>query len=449
MNQTVTPSADACAPAEQPPEQPPTLLFVDDEPNILSALRRLFHGKGYRLLLADSGAKGLETLEREAVDLVISDMRMPGMDGAAFLEQVRTRWPAVVRILLTGYADIGSTIAAINRGEIYRYIAKPWDDNDIVLIVRDAIAHKRLEQENVRLLALTRRQNETLKELNSGLEAKVAERTVELRQALTQLEQANKNLKKTFLNTVHAFSGLIEMREVSLGGHSRRVADHARVLARRMGIDEAGIQEVMLAGLLHDIGKIGLPDDILKKPFNSLTADERALLVRHPVTGELALTAVDALKGAAALIRHHHERFDGTGYPDGLKGLAIPLGARILAVVNDYDALQVGTLVNRPLGAAEARTFLLDNSGKRYDPQVVKDFVTVLSQATHHVAAELPLRPAALRPGMVLARDLAHRDGYLLLARGFVLDPKMIQQLARLEATEGFPLVVNVLNNDA
>ena len=447
MNLTAMPSEGADAP--QAPEPPPSLLFVDDEPNILNALRRLFHGKGYRLLLADGGAAALETLEREAVDLVISDMRMPGMDGARFLEQVRARWPAVVRILLTGYADIGSTIAAINRGEIYRYIAKPWDDNDIVLIVRDALAHKRLEQENVRLLALTRQQNESLRELNSGLEAKVAERTAALQRAMTQVEQANKNLKKNFLNTVHAFSGLIEMREGSLGGHSRRVADHARILARRMGLDEASIQEVMLAGLLHDIGKIGLTDELLKKPFNALTADERALMVRHPVTGELALTAVDALKGAATLIRHHHERFDGTGYPDGLQGFAIPLGARILAVANEYDALQVGTLVNRPLSAAEARTFLLDNSGKRYDPQVVKELLTLLAQATRHVATELPLRPAALRPGMALGRDLAHRDGYLLLARGFVLDAKMIEQLARLEATEGFALVVNVVNNDA
>jgi len=447
MNLTAMPSEGADAP--QAPEPPPSLLFVDDEPNILNALRRLFHGKGYRLLLADGGAAALETLEREAVDLVISDMRMPGMDGARFLEQVRARWPAVVRILLTGYADIGSTIAAINRGEIYRYIAKPWDDNDIVLIVRDALAHKRLEQENVRLLALTRQQNESLRELNSGLEAKVAERTAALQRAMTQVEQANKNLKKNFLNTVHAFSGLIEMREGSLGGHSRRVADHARILARRMGLDEASIQEVMLAGLLHDIGKIGLTDELLKKPFNALTADERALMVRHPVTGELALTAVDALKGAATLIRHHHERFDGTGYPDGLQGFAIPLGARILAVANEYDALQVGTLVNRPLSAAEARTFLLDNSGKRYDPQVVKELLTLLAQATRHVATELPLRPAALRPGMALGRDLAHRDGYLLLARGFVLDAKMIEQLARLEATEGFALVVNVVNHDA
>ena len=146
------------------PEKPKlTLLFVDDEASILSSLRRLFRQHGYNILIAESGAQGLEILEKEAVDLVVSDMRMPEMDGAKFLEQVRLHWPHVVRILLTGYADVTSTIDAINRGEIYRYIAKPWDDNDIVLTVRDALERKRLESENLRLLALTQRQNEELK----------------------------------------------------------------------------------------------------------------------------------------------------------------------------------------------------------------------------------------------------------------------------------------------
>lgn len=448
MSQTAMDTA-ATSTSDVPPPRQPTLLFVDDEPNILNSLRRLFHGKGYRLLLAGSGAQGLEVLAAEAVDLVISDMRMPGMDGAQFLEQVRNRWPHVVRILLTGYADISSTIAAINRGEIYRYIAKPWDDNDILLIVRDALERQRLEHENARLLEITQRQNEELKSLNAGLEAKVAERTAALRQAMTRIEAAHRDLKKGFLNSVRAFSAVIEMREAGLGGHSRRVADQSRLLAQRMGMDEAEIQEVMLAGLLHDIGKIGLSDDILKKPFNALTASERGQLMRHPATGQLALMAVEPLKGAAQLIRHHHERFDGGGFPDGLKGLAIPLGARILAVVNDYDALQIGTLVNRPLTAAEARTFLLDNCAKRYDPDVVKAFLALLAEAGRQIVSEHPLRPAALQPGMVLARDLEHRDGYLLLARGFVLDKKIIDQLVRLEQSEGQNLIVYIAVSDA
>jgi response regulator RpfG family c-di-GMP phosphodiesterase len=175
--------------------EPATLLFVDDEPGILSALRRLFRPHGYRILVAESGAAGLAQLEQEPIDLIISDMRMPEMDGAAFLKQVCQRWPSTMRILLTGYADVTSTVAAINEGEIYRYIAKPWDDQEIVNTVRDALDRQRLESENRRLTALTQAQNEELKALNAGLEQKVAERTAELQQALSRVEQTHGELK--------------------------------------------------------------------------------------------------------------------------------------------------------------------------------------------------------------------------------------------------------------
>lgn len=141
---------------------PPVVLFVDDEPSILSALRRLFRPRGYRILLADSGEAGLAMLENEPVDLVVSDMRMPEMDGTALLEQVRERWPTVGRILLTGYADVGSTVAAINRGQIHRYVAKPWDDRELLMCVHDGLERRRLEKENRALLELTRTQNEEL-----------------------------------------------------------------------------------------------------------------------------------------------------------------------------------------------------------------------------------------------------------------------------------------------
>ena len=419
---------------------PATLLFVDDEPGILSSLRRLFRPHGYRILVAESGALGLAELEKTPVDLVISDMRMPEMDGATFLKAVRQRWPDTVRILLTGYADVTSTVAAINEGEIYRYVSKPWDDTEIVNTVREALERYRLKQENLRLTALTQSQNEELKGLNASLEQKVAERTAELRQALSFVEQSHGELKKSFLTSVQVFAGLIELRSGPAGsrlaGHGRRVADMARNLAQRLGMGDVEVQNIMLAGLLHDVGKMGLPDDLLGKAFNTLSQDQRALVMKHPVIGQNILIAIDKFKDAAILVRHHHESFDGNGYPDRLAGMSIPQGSRILAVVNDYDSLQIGTLVQRPLRPEEALAFIADNRGKRYDPATVDAFLKLISETRKTVPTEVPLRTMHLKPGMVVSRDLPHRDGYLLLAKGSVLTGDIIGQLVKLEQSE-------------
>ncbi len=270
------------------PLAPATLLLVDDEPSILSALRRLLRPIGYRIHTAESGRAGLALLEQEAVDLVISDMRMPEMDGANFLEQVRRRWPATTRILLTGYADVTSTIEAINRGEIYRYVSKPWDDNDLTLVVRDALVSARLRNENTRLLALTRTQNEELKEFNLRLEDKVQQRTAEL-------ELANTKLKQNFIISIKIFSGLMELRGGTMLGHSRRVADLARRLAVRMGVDNKGQQDIFFASLLHDVGKIGFPETQLARSVAKMYAEELSRYRQHTIAGEAALMPLDEM----------------------------------------------------------------------------------------------------------------------------------------------------------
>jgi len=428
-------------------ERQPTLLFVDDEANILASLKRLFRSHGYRTLTAESGRQGLEILAQEPVDLVISDMRMPEMNGAQFLEQVREHWPGAIRILLTGYAEIGATIDAINKGQIYRYISKPWEDNDMLLTIRQALERKALEDEKRRLERLTQRQNEQLKELNAGLEQKVQERTAELRQTMDFLNLAHERLKKTFLTSIHVFSNLIEMRAGALAGHSRRVADLARKLALNLGMSDNEAQDVLVAGLLHDIGKLGLPDKLLQKSYGLMTFEERAEVDKHPAKGQAVLMALEQLRDAAKLIRSHHERFDGQGYPDGLLGLAIPLGARILAVANDYDALRIGTLASKPMAEEQATQFIKESRGKRYDPQVVDAFLGA-------VGTELPEREkrdsgvsvasSELKAGMVLARDIVTRDNVLLLSKGYLLDEHLITQIRNFENVDGRPLPIYV-----
>ncbi len=414
----------------------PTLLLVDDEANILNALRRLFRPHGYRVLTAESGAAGLELMSSESVDLVISDMRMPQMNGAEFLERVQTEHPDVVRILLTGYADLDSTIAAINHGGIYRYLAKPWEENDVLLTVRHALERKALEQEKARLEQLTQQQNEALRQLNAGLEEKVRARTEEIRQINTFLEAANKQLRENFLLSMRVFSNLIELRHGSIAGHSRRVAEHARALAQAMGMTQSEVQNVLFAALLHDIGKIGLPDRVIVKAYSQLDDEERKAFWLHPATGQAALMGIETLREAGRLLRSHHERFDGLGFPDGLHGSEIPQGARILAVVNDYDALMHGGIQPRQYSAQEAREFLLAGKGTRYDPKVVDGFIRLMGMHAEPAAtAAVCITSDRLKPGMVLAKDLVSKDGLLLLARDYMLDETLIGQIRGYEET--------------
>jgi response regulator RpfG family c-di-GMP phosphodiesterase len=427
----------------------PTILCVDDEPNILSSLRRLFRAQGFQVLTAEGGQAGLALLETETVDLVISDMRMPEMDGAQFLAQVRVRWPATVRLLLTGYSDVTSTIAAINRGEIYRYITKPWDDHDIVLIVRQALERKALEQEKKRLEALTCRQNEELKTLNASLEAKVEARTAELRVANDSLQSANEKLKSNFVTSIKVFSTLIEMRGGSLAGHSRRVADLSRRISLELQLDGKQVEEIFVAGLLHEIGKVGFADELLRTPVAMMKPEQLDAYRKHAVQAEQLLLPLQDLRAASEIITAQFERFDGTGFPERLAEKTIPLGARILTLASDYDNMQIGTLTQRVLSPEEARIIIVHSSGKRYDPEVVAAFVNVLGgvpreEAERERSGEIPVNSGQLLVGMVLSRDLITPSGLLMLSAEHVLDDRVIRKIMAFEKSGGMKLTAYI-----
>jgi response regulator RpfG family c-di-GMP phosphodiesterase len=425
----VPPTAPAAAVA--------TVLCVDDEPNILSALRRALRSDQVRVLTADGGAQGLQVLEREPVDLVISDMRMPGMDGAQFLEQVHARWPQALRILLTGHADMATTIAAINRGRIYRYINKPWDDAELQGAVRQALEHATLAREARRLEALTHAQNETLRELNASLEQRVEQRTAEV-------SQAHDKLKRNYLTSIKVFSNLIELRGGTLLGHGRRVGDLVRKVARAMELPEDQAQDIFVAGLLHDVGLIGVPDVMLAKPVPKMNPDELALYRKHPVLGEQSLMALDDMQTVAAIIRAHHERFDGQGFPDRRAGPDIPLGARILSVVDVFDDLQSGHLAGAAMSAEEARMLLRRGRGQQFDPEVLDVFLHITEPNQPKKGEPLRVSAQGLEPDMVLARDLMSPQGALLLAAGQRLTQPLVERIRNFERREGVLIELHV-----
>lgn len=415
-----------------------TLLAVDDEPNILAALRRLFRATGWRVLTAGHAEGALALLATEPVNAVLSDMRMPGMDGVQLLERVSQGWPGTARLLLTGQADLNSTIDAINRGRLHRYITKPWNDDELLLTLRQVAQNQQLEAEKLALERLTQQQNDELKTLNASLEMRVALRTEEL-------AAANRRVKRNYLTSIKAFTALIELRGSAQVGHARQVADLTRRIAQAMTLDADTAHDLPIAALLHDIGHIGLSDAVLARPVNRLDPDELRRYRLHPVLGEQALLASDDMQGVAPLIRAHHERWDGQGFPDGLRGAAIPLGARILALADTFEDLRSGRIDGQALSPLEARRTVLAARGSQFDPAVVDAFASLFSAAPPKPAGVTRrLRTAELRAGQTLAQDLVSPEGVLLLSTGQLLNDDLIGRICAFERKHGLALILAV-----
>lgn len=409
---------------------PANLLFVDDEPNILKSLKRLFRGAEYNILLAENGEAGLEILTDNPIDLIISDMRMPQMDGAEFLARAAERWPNIIRILLTGYADMESTINAVNKGKIYSYCSKPWEDNELKILVNNALEQKRLLDERQRLFAIIEQQNQELKEFNDQLENKVQLRTEQVRLSLQKLDSANAALKKQCTTTIKTFARIIEMRPGIKSGHSKYIAENAKELAQRMGMTADDIKEILYAGLLLQIGKISLPDDLLRQPLPDMTAAGRKRFLHHGQEGSSLLSGIDALKNAAELILYQHENFDGSGEPYGLSGSQIPLGSRILAVVRDYISSLDGFFTGSTLSTENAKKRLLLKKGSLYDPEVVDLFLTLLSES--QIEDERPVIDISwtqLQPGME-AVEIIHNG--MLYLKDQILNHTQIEKILEM-----------------
>lgn len=430
----------------------PAVLFVDDDANILASLRRTLRGQPYEILTASGAAEALACLEARNVDALVTDLHMPGMDGNALLASVRERWPDTVRMMLTGQAELAQTIASINRGEIYRYIVKPWDGEELCDVILQGLERAQLRRERDKLHRQTLEQAEALQRANATLEERVQARTEELERAHQALTVANAKLRSSFFTSIRVFGNLLEMRADSLGGHGRRVADLARRVARALGREEHEVQDVFIAALLHDVGKIGLPDELLRMPTASLQEDALRSYRRHAERGEQVLMAVDELRVVSRLIRSHHERFDGRGFPDGLAGSAIPLGARILAVVNDFDDLVSGSLLARKLSREEALKLIERGRGSRYDPDVTDRLLEILSKENDgppkSARLEVLRRVEDLGAGNVVARDLVASDGLLLLSAGHVLTERLIELLCAYEMREGARLAVYIVKEE-
>ncbi|SFA99414.1 Response regulator c-di-GMP phosphodiesterase, RpfG family, contains REC and HD-GYP domains [Pseudomonas sp. NFIX10] len=429
---------------DQSPDVPvkkPVVLLVDDEESILNSLRRLLRSQPYEILLADSGAKALEILKERPVDLVMTDARMPNMDGATLLAEIRKLYPSTLRILLTGYADVDMMTKAINEGQLYRYLSKPWNDEELVQALRQALAHQHSESERQRLEALNREQNQQLKTLNATLEKRVASRTSELQQTADMLDLAYDELKRSYVTSTEVFSLIANLRLPKAKQTNRQIIELIRVYSRLHFLDESTDRDLTMAAALYNIGKLSWTDNMMVTPADLLHHNELDLYRSYPKQSESLLMTLDPMKDAARIIRHHQERWDGSGFPEHLKGEAIPFGSRLLKLAVDFIELQRGLILERQMNSDEALVYIRKYAGKLYDPGMVEDFIKACGEYLEDVTLSDPtvkvMNTRELVAGMILARNLNADNGMLLLNAGKVLSGPLVEKLIAFESMEG------------
>ena len=410
---------------------PNRILFVDDEENVLRSLKRLFMSEDYTVLTALSGPDGLAVLKEVEVPVIVSDQRMPVMTGAEFLEKSRELSPDSVRIILTGYADVEAAIGAINRGGAYRYVSKPWNDNELLLVIKDAFDKYRLVKENKYLTELTIQQNGELKKWSTELEFYVQQHTIELTNQNKELKKLNAKLKNNVSEVLGSLSGLIELRNRSMRNHSNNVALLSKSIAEEIGLTSLETETIAVGAQLHDIGKIGAPDIILIKNIDELSSDEMAEYVKHPIRGQAAIDGIEDFRGPGILVRHHHEWYNGKGFPDGLKGENIPIGARIISIADSLDRTLQGEMRSIDTALIQIKSMLASQFDAALYASLEKAARKLFSSIIRNDIVEIELNTKDLSPGMILSRDVSTVTGLLLLRKGTVLNEKNIETLKR------------------
>jgi putative nucleotidyltransferase with HDIG domain len=363
-----------------------SILIVDDEESILNAFKRILADEDYEIHTASDGMEGLNKL-REAqkpFSLIISDQRMPVMNGVQFFSKAKDIFPDAVRILLTGYADTDAIIDAINKGGIHLYFTKPWREEELLVRIKESLSKTELVMENRRLVELTKKQNDDLLELNKTLEDKVKEKTSDLLAKAEELKVSYEKSQMILDGTVKTMSKIVETRDPYTSGHEAKVAIISCKIAEEMALPKEQIEAIRVAATLHDIGKISVPSEILTKPGH-LSDLEMEIIKTHCRVAYDIIKTIKFPYPVAEIILQHHERMDGSGYPQGLKGDKILMEARIIGTADVIDAMASHRPYRPALGLDVAIEEIVRCKGKLYD-QAVVDACLKLYKTTGEVA---------------------------------------------------------------
>ena len=395
------------------------ILVVDDEDIVRIALRETLRRERYGVTACPSPEEALKALQKEAFAVIISDYQMPGMTGLDFLSKAKQIQPDATRILITAVLSLDTVIEAINKGEIYRFIVKPWIREELLATVRNAVQRHELIVRNTVLQATTLAMNEQLVTLNKALESR-ANAEAEQRRRLAELNSA---LELNLHHSVQLCLKVLQSFHPALGTQARRVFGLCRAMADTLRLSEQDRQTLELAAWLHDIGLVGTPRGLIRKWLQKkekLTPNELSQIEQHPILGEELVDFVAHLQPVGRVIRGHHEQFDGRGYPDRLGGKEIPWLSRVLAVAVAYAEL--------PAPHAEAVENVTLGSGWRFDPEAVRVLLRSLPNASLP-RQEREISPSELAAGMTLAAGVKTLGGMLLAPAGQVLTEAQVEAI--------------------
>jgi response regulator RpfG family c-di-GMP phosphodiesterase len=398
----------------------PNILLVDDEPTVLALLRQtLEREKKYEVVACSDPLKALALLSERDFAVIISDYKMPGMSGLDFLIESRQLLPHASRILITAVLSLPTIIEAINRGEIFRFIAKPWLREELLVTVSNAVHRHELVTSNDALQAETQLLNDELTKANESL----AQQVRDLEEQRCQLDKVNQTLSHRYENSLELTRRIMTAFDPILGGQTRALVEIADKMAESDRFTDNERRTLRTAAGLCDLGLIGVPREMLRA-FRThpdrLSEQERSMLHNHPIYSQTLATLVDDSVDVGETIRSHHERFDGFGFPDGLTDKSIPWTARCLAVAVGF--------VESGLDRKEAMDLVLSRSGSVYDPEAVRLFLKVM----HLVQLPRQVREVLLdelRPDMILASGIYSPHGLLLIGENQPLDGQMISKI--------------------
>ncbi|HEX2853457.1 MAG TPA: HD domain-containing phosphohydrolase [Opitutaceae bacterium] len=402
-----------------PSNSTPTILIVDDEPIVLSALKDTLERERFHVVACNSPVKALAIIAERDFAVIISDQKMPEMMGLDFLIESRRLRPNASRILITAVLALPTIVDAINKGEIFRFVAKPWLREELIATVRNAVQRHELVTQNEALHAETRDLNTRLFTAN----AELAERVVDLERQHQRLDTANRQLATNYEHSLELCRRILTTYDPILGNQAKTLVEFATQMAATDNFTEEERHALRASAWLCDLGLIGVPREMLRAfrtKSDSLTEREQLMMHHHPIYSQTLATLVDDAPGVGESTRSHHERYDGAGYPDGLSRDAIPWTARCLAVAVAF--------VESGLPKAAAIEAILAESGQAFDPEAVRLFlkVTNLVQLPRQVR-EIMLHE--LETGMVLASGIYSPHGLLLIAEGQPLSPRTISKI--------------------